>query len=259
MKKIKKNIIFYLVFIVLISTFAVLAAESFNSPSSCSGQWTNCNNAFADNANRATATATSTSDKSGIWYNYGFSIPASAVIDNVVIRSDFFASNIRGYIDVKVSGDGGNTFGPSHVVGGNTAEQTFLVDVTNDLSWTSSKLDNANFRINVRCFKNGSGSNPKCNLDWIPVNVTYTLDKQPVAIIDANPENGTAPLTVSFTGSVAGGDSPFTYFWDFTDGVTSTEQNPIHTFNLTGAYNVTFKVTDFDGDMSTASKMITVT
>ena len=353
-----KLILFSTIVLISISALIVFGLNSFNSPSLCSGQWTNCNNAFADNANRATASVTSNTNKSGIWNNYGFSIPTSAVIDNVIVRADFFASNVRGYMNVRVSGDGGNTYGPSHIVGGNTAEQTFLIDVTNDLSWTPSMLSNSSLIVNATCYKKGSGSNPTCRLDWVPVNVTYTpfdfslsanpgsgtinqgtstqstvsvnllggisqnvnlglkgcpssttcslsassgnpsynstltinttsstpagthviqingtgdgktryvnftlivTDSQPLAIIDANPENGTAPLTVSFTGSVAGGNSPFTYFWNFTDGGTSTEQNPTHIFNNTGTYNVTFKVTDFDGDMSTRSKIITAT
>lgn len=67
-------------------------------------------------------------------------------------------------------------------------EQTFLIDVTNDLSWTPSKLNNTNFRVNVTCFKSGGGLSSKCMLDWLPVNVTYTpFDFS----ISANPSNDT--------------------------------------------------------------------
>lgn len=162
------------VLFLVVLTVAVFAVSVNNSPTACSGQWTNCLNAFSDNTNSATASVSSSNNKTGTWNNYGFSIPNSAIIDSVKVGADFFASNVRGYINVRISGDGGVTFGPSHEVGGNTAEQTFIINVTNDVAWTPSKLNNTNLRVNVTCFKQGSGSNPTCRLDWIPVNVTYT-------------------------------------------------------------------------------------
>ena len=153
-----------------VSVFFTTGALNSNSPSACSGQWTSCSNAFGDNTNRATATQS----KTGIWNNYGFSIKDSATINGVLVRTDFFASKTTGFIDVKVSGDGGATYGPVHEVGGNTAEQTFIINVTSDISWTGSKLNDSNFKVNITCIKNGGGPNPTCNLDWVPMNVTYT-------------------------------------------------------------------------------------
>src|SRR3989338_7272855 len=160
--------------IVAILSVVVVAANSFLSTTACNGKWTNCNYAFSDNSNKAGAIATNNSNKTGGWNSYGFSIPNSAQINNVKLRADFWASNFRGYIDVKVSNDGGLTFGPSHIVGGNTAEKTYIIDVTNDFSWTGSMLNSSNLKVNVTCFKNQSGTNPTCHLDWLPVNVTYT-------------------------------------------------------------------------------------
>jgi len=154
----------------------VKASSTQNSPTSCSGQWSNCNNAYSDNSQRATATPTDSANKTGQWRDYGFSITNDSTITNVVVRADFYASNYRGWINVRVSGDGGSTFGPSHKVGGNTAEKAYLIDVTNDIAWTPSKLSNTNLRVNVTCYKNTTGTNPTCRLDWIPVNVTYSQD-----------------------------------------------------------------------------------
>lgn len=336
----------------------VLAASAQNSPTACSGQWSNCANANANDANRATATATNTANKTGIWNNYGFFIPGGSIIDAVTVRADFFASNVRGYIAVKVSGDGGATYGPAHIVGGNTAEQTYVIDVTADAAWTPGMLSNGNLVVNVTCFKQGGGSNPACRLDWLPVtvnstpfdfsvsttgntsveqarsvptNVTVTLlsgnsqnvslaqtgcppsatctfdsslglptyqstltvattsltpagkytitvngsgggisriarynvtvtDSFPSASAFAIPDNGTAPLEVNFTGSVVGGNAPLSFYWNFTDdGTNSTEQNTAHTFITPGVYNITFKVTDFDGDKSVSGVLINVT
>ena len=52
-------------------------------------------------------------------------------------------------------------------------------------------------------------------------------------------------IPVSFTDSSSGATS---YFWDFGDGTNSTEQNPFHTYNKTGIFNVvltTFNGTDY--------------
>jgi gliding motility-associated-like protein len=54
----------------------------------------------------------------------------------------------------------------------------------------------------------------------------------------------TAPLTVSFTGTVTSGNS---YFWDFGDGSTSTQQNPSHTYTSLGVYTVKLVGTNSSG------------
>lgn len=354
-KKYKSLILISLVIFSLtgIPAYAVLVQ---NNPVSCSGNWTSCSNANLNDLNRATAIATNTANVTGKWNNYGFAIKDSAIIKNVSVRSDFFASNVRGFIVVQASGDNGASYGAKHTVGGNTAEQQFTIDLTNDLSWTGSMLNNTNFRVNATCIKSPqSSSNPTCNLDWIPVNVTYTpfdfsmsrnpsngtvaqarsttsvitttllggnsqtvtltvsncpsqatcnlnvssgtptfdalltmtagastpvgsytinitgsgdglsrgttfvlnvTDSLPVASASANPSSGIEPLTVNFNGTVSGGDAPLTYFWNFTDGGTSTNQNPQHTFTA-GTYNVSFTATDFDGDKSTRYVLVT--
>ncbi|KYK23441.1 hypothetical protein AYK24_07575 [Thermoplasmatales archaeon SG8-52-4] len=50
---------------------------------------------------------------------------------------------------------------------------------------------------------------------------------------------------VQFNGS-AFGNPPFNWFWDFGDGNTSEEQNPTHTYELTGNYTVNLTVTDIE-------------
>ena len=48
------------------------------------------------------------------------------------------------------------------------------------------------------------------------------------------------------------------WFWDFGDGKTSTEQNPKHRYVKFGNYSVTLTITDDDGASSSTSKNITV-
>lgn len=62
------------------------------------------------------------------------------------------------------------------------------------------------------------------------------------------------PLQVQFTDlstDVAPG-TVTAWAWDFGDGTTSTDQNPLHTFAAGGAYNVRLNVTDDSGNTSTS-------
>jgi PKD repeat protein len=73
----------------------------------------------------------------------------------------------------------------------------------------------------------------------------YELD----VIAEADPDEGAPPLKVQFTASVeeeTGG--PFTFKWDFGDGQTSTEQNPMHTYEKVGEYTATLEVTNQKGN-----------
>ncbi len=59
------------------------------------------------------------------------------------------------------------------------------------------------------------------------------------------PGYGRAPLNVSFFGSSSGGSGEIaTWNWEFDDGQTSDLQNPNHTFEENGIYQVNLTVTD---------------
>jgi PKD repeat protein len=61
---------------------------------------------------------------------------------------------------------------------------------------------------------------------------------------------------IQFNGIVLGGVAPYSWFWDFQDGNTSTEQNPIHTFSSVGQYEVQLTVTDGSGQNQSADDNI---
>jgi uncharacterized membrane protein len=68
--------------------------------------------------------------------------------------------------------------------------------------------------------------------------------------IEADPDEGPPPLKVHFTSEVESdeeGGGPYNYKWDFGDGSSSTEANPIHTYEKLGEYTVTCSVTDAKG------------
>ena len=49
---------------------------------------------------------------------------------------------------------------------------------------------------------------------------------------------------IEFKGLAIGGSRPYSYHWDFGDDVTSTLQNPTHSYNNSKTYSVTLTVTD---------------
>lgn len=64
----------------------------------------------------------------------------------------------------------------------------------------------------------------------------YVLISGPKADFYAEPTSGSAPLTVSFHDTSTG--NPERWLWQFGDGSTSTEQNPVHTYTINGVYSV---------------------
>ena len=66
------------------------------------------------------------------------------------------------------------------------------------------------------------------------------LHPAPVADFSFDPASGTYDLEVQFTDSSTG---PITsWSWDFGDGSSSTEQNPLHVYSEAGSYSVTLTV-----------------
>ena len=93
---------------------------------------------------------------------------------------------------------------------------------------------------------------------------TFTLneavsDLGPSADLGAFPITGPAPLKVSFSDLSMG--QPTSWAWDFGDGGSSTDQDPMHTYGQPGSYTVTLTVADDAGfeDTLVEPDYITVT
>ena len=73
-------------------------------------------------------------------------------------------------------------------------------------------------------------------------------NQPPLVTINADITEGFAPLTVEFDADCTDEDGAIvSYNWSFSDGTTSDEKTPIHTFNVFGSYRVWVVVTDDDG------------
>ncbi len=85
--------------------------------------------------------------------------------------------------------------------------------------------------------------------------INVTSPTAPVAGFTQDRTAGVAPLTVQFTDQSSGSVS--SYLWNFSDGSTTTERNPVHTFTTPGTYNVFLTVTGAGGS-SSVTRQITV-
>ncbi len=68
---------------------------------------------------------------------------------------------------------------------------------------------------------------------------TYIGPASVLADFDANPTQGAAPLSVTFTNTSQPTSTITSYLWNFGDGATSTLANPPHTYTANGSYSVT--------------------
>ncbi len=97
------------------------------------------------------------------------------------------------------------------------------------------------------------GDDSKTMTDYIQL----TMPSVPVANFTAKPRSGNGPMVVQFTDTTTGHVS--SRLWDFGDGTTSTEQNPVHTYTYrdTPDYTVSLTVTGMGGsDTETKTKYI---
>ncbi|MFC4563571.1 ThuA domain-containing protein [Nocardiopsis mangrovi] len=85
--------------------------------------------------------------------------------------------------------------------------------------------------------------------------------KYPVAVASADPDSGGAPLEVRFSSDGSHHPDPgenIELSWDFGDGSTSTEADPVHTYTEAGNYTAQLTATDSAGLTSTANVGVSV-
>ena len=114
-------------------------------------------------------------------------------------------------------------------------------------------------------YTNILGQRVRLNLPFLTLDVT---NASPIAKFEFNPEifgidratwQPAVRENIVFTDQSSDPDGQITQWqWDFGDGTTSTEQNPIHAYDKAGDYTVTLTVTDNEGATASASATITV-
>ena len=165
---------------------------------------------------------------------------------------DIAASKYGGLIPLKVNFDGSKTkdpdgrineyrweFGDGTTAKGKTASHTF--NTTGVFTVSLTAIDN-DMLIGV---------------GKVQIRVTTG---EPVAVIEAVPSSGFAPLEVSFDASKSSDEDGrvVSYDWDLGDGTNSTDVKFIHTYEHGGSYNVSLEVKDNDKKTGTTVKNIRV-
>ncbi len=79
--------------------------------------------------------------------------------------------------------------------------------------------------------------------------IPITIRQLPDVFVSSNPNPGCVDEPVNFFGS--SGFNIISWSWDFGDGASSSQRNPLHTYTSAGSYNVTLTVTDVNGCVST--------
>lgn len=77
---------------------------------------------------------------------------------------------------------------------------------------------------------------------------TLTID------FSANVETAYVGDEVTFTATVSGGTSPYSYEWSFSDDLTSTEESPVVVWETVGVKVITLNVTDSKGNTAAKPK-----
>jgi PKD repeat protein len=102
-------------------------------------------------------------------------------------------------------------------------------------------------------------------MDWTTAKFPLLLpaaglvNQAPVAVANATPSSGVAPLAVAFSsvGSYDPEGATLTYSWSFGDGATSTAANPTHVYTTTGNYSASLTVSDGTNQISSGVMNIT--
>jgi len=106
----------------------------------------------------------------------------------------------------------------------------------------------------VRCVRGGEVAEINTTVSEVP--------KTPPVIqsLTASKINTTVGTNIDFNATVTDNDGKVTlYSWSFGDGITSSLENPTHSFSNAGTYSVILTVKDDDNLTATSTQLITIT
>ncbi|WP_318238897.1 PKD domain-containing protein [Methanolacinia petrolearia] len=179
-------------------------------------------------------------DKIYYWVNQGHD-SANYNYDNYIGSTKFSTSSLSGFDTANLTSiyaasvDGVYTFNEESLSSGSPVLSGgyFGYDDWNVTGYLNSGQDST-----FEYTKSDSGTFYKIQLALLTVSGAESSGgTAPGTDFSANVTSGAPPLTVKFTDESTG--SPNSWSWDFGDGETSDEQNPVHTFGASGYYTVT--------------------
>ena len=93
--------------------------------------------------------------------------------------------------------------------------------------------------------------------NWM-LSQSSTFLADPALPLVANFTFAASTLSVTFAAIACGGTLPFTYMWDFGDGITGSTGAVVHDYSKSGNYLVTLKVADANGKSFTVTRSVSV-
>ncbi|WP_082092987.1 PKD domain-containing protein [Methanosarcina siciliae] len=137
-------------------------------------------------------------------------------------------------------------------ISGISSDSSALVNFT----WTPEAAGDYNLTVTADS-ENGIAESDETNNALTVLVMASAASGSPVANFTADITSGNDPLTVNFMDQSTG--TPTSWFWDFGDGVNSTEQSPVHTYTAEGNYTVNLTVENSAGtDFEVKTDYITV-
>ena len=129
---------------------------------------------------------------------------------------------------------------------GNSDTVDYILGETNTSLYTYDYINGSeNGQAFVITLNAETSSCPKSHQEY------FLLNPEPLIVMDASEYKGCPPFSIEFSdSSLYANLDACTYFWDFDDGHTSTEQNPEHTYEESGIFNVQHSITTANGCLS---------
>ncbi|UCC20075.1 MAG: hypothetical protein JSV62_01985 [Promethearchaeota archaeon] len=156
-------------------------------------QWYNPPGAYYNDGNRASE---QTNYEDQDWYNFGFNIPAEAIIEGIIVSIEGSSSVFGQYVScrVRLSWDGGNSYTYYKTPQSWSSTSDYYRQVGSSIdtwgrSWSASDFSNSNFRVWLE--KTGSYS-AALRVDHIRIIVYYNIPSD-TALIDFD---GTDQLSI---------------------------------------------------------------
>jgi hypothetical protein len=192
----------------------------------------------------AVAACTDTGKDKHKFYNYNLSIPDGSLIQGIQVRLDAHADSTVGSpkLCVTLSSDGGSTWTAWKTSSPLTdSEQTYFLGGTSDTwgrTWTANELSNGNLQVRIADI--ASNDSTDFSLDWVAVNVTYSL--APTDTPTSTPTFTETPTTTPTASATMSQTQTGTETPTATDTATSTNtatSTPSSTSTPTGSATAT--------------------
>ncbi|MEU3270998.1 ThuA domain-containing protein [Saccharomonospora sp. NPDC006951] len=247
-----------------------IAYNDYDFATQTSGEKFDCANPVNDSPNNTGLTELPPSQEAEVWYGYGESAEfpemgtgGSAPMAGPVYRFD---PDLESEVKFPEYYDGKAFFyewARNKIYTFSLDEEGSLLDID---PWLTSQETLA--PMDMRFGPDGAmyllewgGGYGRDNPDSGLYRIEHTQgNRRPVAEATATPSSGQPRLEVTFSseGSHDPEGTDVTYSWDFGDGATSAEPNPVHTYETKGQYNVQLTVTDETGKAGVTNVTVTV-